>query len=289
MLKDMIGQLDKEGEEDADMYEQMGCWCKTNDEEKTKAVSDAEQRIRTLDANIEEYTATSATLGAELANLEKENAANTEALASAKALRTKQLAEFNAEEKDSLASIGSLKSAVVTLGKHNSGASFIQVDESQKTYVMRTVQYILQKHRDLFAEVVTPHQRRLINSLAGSRDVFLQQPNHLSLAQGRAKGDEASGEIFGILTGMKESFEINLANSQQEETANQKAYEDLKAAKEAELAAGTTAVETKTQERATADTKNAESKEDKEDTEESVAADTKFLADVKEKCANMDT
>merc|ERR1711904_324927 len=28
--------------------------------------------------------------------------------------------------------------------------------------------------------------------------------------------------------------------------------------------------------------------EDKEDTEESVAADMKFLADVKEKCANMD-
>merc|ERR1712151_1164138 len=49
-----------------------------------------------------------------------------------------------------------------------------------------------------------------------------------------------------------------------------------------------TAFETKTQERATADTKNAESKEDKEDTEESVAADTKFLADVTEKCANMD-
>merc|ERR1719453_2071334 len=153
---------------------------------------------------------------------------------------------------------------------------------------MRTVQYILQKHRDLLSEVVTPHQRRLINSLAGPKGVFLQQPGHVSFAQGMAKGDEASGEIFGILTGMKESFEINLANSQQEETANQKAYEDLKAAKEAELAAGTTAFETKTQERATADTKNAESKEDKEDTEESVAADTKFLADVKEKCANMD-
>merc|ERR1719163_1038985 len=115
MLKDMISQLDKEGEEDADMYEQMGCWCKTNDEEKTKSISDAEQRIRTLDANIEELTATSATLSAELANLEKENAASTEALAQAKALRTKQLAEFNTEEKDSLASIGSLKSAVVTL------------------------------------------------------------------------------------------------------------------------------------------------------------------------------
>merc|ERR1719453_252230 len=153
---------------------------------------------------------------------------------------------------------------------------------------MRTVQYILQKHRDLLSEVVTPHQRRLINSLAGPKGVFLQQPGHVSFAQGMAKGDEASGEIFGILSGMKESFETNLANSQKEEGANVKAYEDVKAAKESELAAGTTAVETKTQERATADTKNAESKQDKEDTQDSLAADTKFLADVKEKCANMD-
>jgi outer membrane murein-binding lipoprotein Lpp len=288
MLKDMITQLGKEAEEDADLYEQMSCWCKTNDAEKTKSISDGEARIKMLTAAIEEYTASSATLAAEIAQLTKENAANTEALASAKALRTKQLAEFNAEEKDSLASIGSLKSAVVTLGKHNTAASFIQTDASQTSYVMKTVQYLYEKHRDLLEEVVTPHQRHLIDSLAGARGVFLQQPGHVSLAQGKARGDEASGEIFGILSGMKESFEINLAKSQQEETANQRAYEDLKAAKEEELAAGTTSVEQKTQQKATADTKNAESKEDKEDTEESVAADMKFLADVKEKCANMD-
>ena len=295
MLKDMIVQLGKEAEEDADMYEQMQCWCKTNDAEKTKAISDAEARIKNLNAAIDEYTATSATLGAEIKQLEKENAKNTEALASSKALRTKQLAEFNAEEKDSLASIGSLKSAVVTLGKHNAAAaSLIQLDASQSSsesssrpsvLAMRKVQQLLRKHHALLEEVVSPQERRLIDTLAASHS-FLQMPGQISLEQDGTKGD--SGQIFGILSGMKESFEINLANSQQEETANQKAYEDLKAAKEAELAAGTTAVETKTQERATADTKNAESKEDKEDTEDSLAADTKFLADVKEKCANMD-
>ena len=43
----------------------------------------------------------------------------------------------------------------------------------------------------------------------------------------------ANGEIFGILRQMKETFETNLSESQKEENANQKAYEDLKAAKEA--------------------------------------------------------
>jgi hypothetical protein len=87
---------------------------------------------------------------------------------------------------------------------------------------------------------------------------------------------------------MKETFETNLANSQKEETENQKAFEDLKKAKTEEIAAGKLAIEQKTAELADTDLKNANSKQDKEDTEDTLEADTKFLADVKDKCANFD-
>merc|ERR1719375_1027047 len=108
------------------------------------------------------------------------------------------------------------------------------------------------------------------------------------LQQSPASYSSQSGEVFGILKQMKETFETNLASSQAEESANQKVYEDLKAAKESQIGAATTAVEMKSQELADTDEKNAQSKEDKEDTEDSLAADTKFLAVVKDKCANMD-
>merc|ERR1719386_118550 len=97
----------------------------------------------------------------------------------------------------------------------------------------------------------------------------------------------ASGEIFGILKQMKESFETNLANSQKEETQSQKDYEDLKKAKEDEIAAATDLIGTKTQELATADEKNAQSKESLEDAQNVLAADTKFLSNLKEQCASM--
>merc|ERR1719375_909456 len=87
---------------------------------------------------------------------------------------------------------------------------------------------------------------------------------------------------------MKESFETNLANSQKEEMESQAGYEDLKAAKEEEIAAGTELADTKTQELATSDEKNAQSKESLEDTTDQLAADTKFLANLKEQCSNMD-
>ena len=41
-----------------------------------------------------------------------------------------------------------------------------------------------------------------------------------------------SGETFGILEQMKETFDANLSQTQKEGTENQKAYEDLKAAKD---------------------------------------------------------
>merc|ERR1719284_1070974 len=109
-----------------------------------------------------------------------------------------------------------------------------------------------------------------------------------ALEQGSSRYEPQSGEIFGILEQMKETFETNLANSQKEETENQKAFEDLKKAKTEEIAAGKLALEQKTAELADTDLKNADSKQDLEDTQDTLEADTKFLADVKAQCANFD-
>merc|ERR1711935_540142 len=73
-----------------------------------------------------------------------------------------------------------------------------------------------------------------------------------------------------------------------EEMENQKAYEDLKAAKEAEIAAGQEQIDKKTAELADTDEKNAQAKEDIEDTKKSLSADEEFLMMLKEKCPMTD-
>merc|ERR1719390_285883 len=118
----MLKQLEKEAEEDEEIYDQLACWCETNDKEKTKSIADAESHIEDLTTKIEELTAGSARLNTEIKNLEKEVAENQNALDQATAIRQKELAEFNAEEKDLLQSISALKSAITVLAKHNSGA-----------------------------------------------------------------------------------------------------------------------------------------------------------------------
>merc|ERR1711934_260033 len=235
--------------------------------EKTKSISDAEARISDLTTKSK--------------NLEKEVAENQAALDKATAIRQKQLAEFNEEEKDLLESISALKSAVTVLSKHN---SLIQMPRSHIVGVAATVQNEMQKHASLLTGTLTHTQRKMVSS-------FIQSPEDYFDAEPTFKQSYApqSGEIFGILKQMKETFETNLSSSQKEEMANQKAYEELKAAKEDEIAAGQAQIDSKTQELADTDEKNAQAKEDVADTKKSLSADEQFLMMLKEKCSMTDS
>merc|ERR1719191_1290688 len=142
----MLVTLEKEAEEDETVYEKMVCWCNTNDKEKTKSIKDAEAHIEALTHSIEEGTAASARLNTEIANLEKEVAANQNALDKATAMRTKDLAEFTAEEKDLLQSIGALKSAITVLSKHHGGSALLQISAGQLSQVAITLQHEMQRH-----------------------------------------------------------------------------------------------------------------------------------------------
>merc|ERR1712079_382281 len=149
--------------------------------------------------------------------------------------------------------------------------------------VAATLQHEMSSHSDLLQGVITPSQKR-------AAAAFIQAPQDYFDAKPTFKQSYApqSGEIFGILTQMLETFEANLSQSQKEEQENQKAYEDLKAAKEAEIAAGQEQIEKKTAELADTDEKNAQAKEDIEDTKKSLSADEEFLMMLKEKCSMTD-
>merc|ERR1719160_610347 len=83
---------------------------------------------------------------------------------------------------------------------------------------------------------------------------------------------------------MKESFETNLVSAQKEEGQAKDTYSDMKASKTQEITSAEELIDSKTAELAATDEKNAASKEDLEDTNAVVAADTKFLAELKDKC-----
>merc|ERR1719456_581230 len=97
----------------------MACWCQTNDKEKTKAIADAEAHIEDLTTMIEEGAAASARLNTEIKQLQEEVEKNIKALATATALREKEMAEFHAEELEAIDAVKALQAAIIVLSKHH--------------------------------------------------------------------------------------------------------------------------------------------------------------------------
>merc|ERR1719311_989151 len=103
-------------------------------------------------------------------------------------------------------------------------------------------------------------------------------------AKGKSKAP--SSQIFGILKGMKESFEQNLESAKTEEELAVQQFAELKKAKTSEVAAAEDLIDTKTVELAKAKEINAHGKEDLADTRAQLSADNEFLSNLNLKCDN---
>merc|ERR1719188_1640321 len=110
---------------------------------------------------------------------------------------------------------------------------------------------------------------------------FLSIPGYTSYAP-------QSGQIFGILETLLEDFKANLADAQAAEAQPGADFEALKKAKEDEIAAGNKLVQEIDAQVGALREKNAQELKELADTEEQLAMDQAFLADLKEKCAASD-
>jgi len=287
LLQDMKKELEAEAENDQELYDKLVCWCETNEKEKTKAIADGNTAIDELSAKIEENTALASTREVEIGALKKEVAELTEALAKAEELRAKEKAEFNEQEKDFIESIQSLGSALSTLGKVQGGSSLIQ-----KKNALVKAQSLLQRHATNAMAAVAPHQRAELRTFlhGSSKDLSFLDISSVA-AKGKGKAPEyapASGMIFGILGQMKETFETNMENGKKEEAQGASDYQALKATKSEQLKAAGDKLYQYTQDLAKAKETAANSKEDLEDTTETVYSDTEFLTKLKQQCADID-
>merc|ERR1719311_727384 len=282
----MAAELDKEAKSDQELYDKLACWCETNDKDKTKAISDGNDKSASLTASIEKNTALASTRETEIAALTEEAAALTKSLGEAQAIRQKQNDEFNMTEKDLIQSIHSLKNAVMQLGKtqgEQPAEELLQKQENSLLQVANTLRSIPK----MALHAVPPHMRPQLREL-------LQAPREgLSLLQqpppgGASNYEPQSGAIFGVLKQMKETFETNMEEGKKEEAESAAQYEELKRTKETQLNAANEKIFRKGQELAKARETAANDKEDLDDTQVTLEADTEFLAKLKEQCATID-
>merc|ERR1719183_2113586 len=173
-------------------------------------------------------------------------------------MREEEKLEFTTEEKELLDTVDALTRAVEVLGKHH---SFLQVEATLKRMDLGRMEGMKAK------------------ALA-----LLKAPTG-----GAAKSyNSRSGEIFGILQQMKETFEQDLSKEQQQEKEAQARFEELIAEKKRGIEAARERKNTKVTELSESEIALVNAKHDLKNTRKDLSADQKFLVDMKEKCSASD-
>jgi peroxiredoxin family protein len=280
LLKEMQSQLASEGKKDDEQHDKLACWCATNNKEKSDTVKAGEEKVAQLTATIEELTGTSAELTETLKQLKEELAADTQALAEATEMREKQAAEFHGAEKEAIENIQSLKAAITVLNKHY--GAFAQVaqvfgqDSSLLQFPSRAEEVLAQSATNAHGlssdEVITLRQaRRVMQKYERKTGTLMMQ-------------GVSGGEIMGVLKTMQEQMEGDLSEDQKTEASRQDSFLKLRDAKREQITEGKRLIEEKTAQLTDAQFRLSDAKEDKEETEASIAADQEFLVQLDKTC-----
>lgn len=275
LLKDMQAELQAGLDDDKKVHELLSCWCKTNDEEKTKAIADGEAKSAQLEAFMDGAVAKIKELEAKRKATQEEMYADQKALDEAEEQRMKDNKAFHTEEVDLLEAIDASEYAIEALSKHNALAQVKSVaDRLRKA----RVDQLLPRSSHLVGQQVEM-LKGFVNQPTGA--AFLSIPGFQSYAP-------QSGQIFGILEQLKKDFSDSLSDSQKEEAKSKSEFEALKAAKLEEIDTAKKAIASMDVEIGDTKEKHAVALEEYEDTQTQLGMDRLFLADLKKKCAVSD-
>jgi len=258
MLQSMQTKVQEEGEKELALYEKYMCYCKNAGGDLQASIASAGDSISELGSKIKAAEEQMVVLKEELKTAQDDRAAAKAAMAEATAIREKEAAAYAAEKAAADKDIAAVAKAVAALEKGMAGA-FLQTDAAQ---ILRGI---------------VSSKREMMDDDRQDLMAFL------SNSQGADYAPQ-SGQIVGILKTMGDEMAAGLAEATKAEEASIATYEKLMAAKKKEVIALTKEIETKLTRIGDLGVELAEMKNDVGDTQEALAQDKKFLANLEENC-----
>jgi len=259
MLQSMQAKVQEEGEKELALYEKYMCYCKTAGGDLSSSIADAGSSISDLGNKIKAAEEQKVVLEEELKTAQSDRTAAKKAMAEATAIREKEAAVFATEKANADKDIAAVAKATAAIEKGMAG-SFIQTSGAQ---LLKNV--LLNKQNLLMDD----DRQELLSFLSGSQE------------EGYAP---QSGQILGILKQMGDEMAKGLADATEAEEAAIKSYEELMKAKKKEVVALTKEIESKLERVGDLGVQIAQMKNDLGDTEEALAADKEFLANLEKNC-----
>jgi len=262
LLQNMQKEIEAEGAKEKELFDKFMCFCSGGEGDLTKKAADAKAAIEELSAKLKSEEAEKVQTTQELAGHKADREAATSDIEEATMLRGKEEAAYSAEKADSETNIAAMAKAIPALEKGMGGAALLQMPGGDR----------LKKVVESYANVDSNDRRNVLSFLAENGDYA-----------------PASGQIVGILKGMKDDMEAELKESIAAEEKAVAGFADLKASKEKEIEMATEAIETKTQRSGEIAVSVVQTKDSLEDTKDELADFEKLLAQLATECKTKET
>jgi len=259
MLHKVMKKVEDEGTKETEIYEKFSCYCKNGAADLENAIATSTANVPQVQSDIEEQEAQKAQVESDLTQHRSDREAAKRSMATAGALREREAAAFEKYSSDAKANIAALSKSVSGIEGGMAG-SFLQSDAAVLT------QKVVQSVGDM--------------SDSDRNDV-------LEFFQGTQGAEYApsSGQITGILKQLGDMMSANLADATASENESIKTFDGLMSAKAKEVEANTQAVETKTIRNGELSVSIVNAKNDLSETQATLVADKKFLANLDKNCA----
>jgi hypothetical protein len=262
LLQNMQKEVEAEGATEKKLFDKFMCFCSGNNGDLKKKEADVTASIESLSAILKSTEAEKVQLGQDLIAHKKDREGAEGDIEEATMLREKEAAAFAAEKVDSETNIGAMASAIPALEKGMGASSLLQLPGADR----------LKKLVQTSGKIEDVERRNVM--------AFLEQ-----------NGDYApqSGQIVGILKGMKDDMEGELKEAVETEEKAIAGFEDLKASKSTEIKMATEAIEAKTLRSGEAAVTAVQTKDALEDAKSELADTQKFLGQLATECKTKET
>jgi len=280
LLDELKGKVEADLASEESLMEEYTSWCDEEANTKEDAITSSKRTIGDLEATIEDAKATVMTLTSSIDELTTKISTSEKELADAKGIRDKEHEVFVASEKELADTVDSLDRAITVLKKN---LSLMQTGKMAN--VLGAMASGLQKVVE--ASWINSHQKAMLQSLlqanAGDSDEDLSlsaQPQGSTVNY-----ESASGGILDTLADMQSKAEESLSSTRKDEMEAAHAFALLKQGLEDEIKVAKKQLSEATQTRSTTEEEQYSAETALTETQETLAADEKYLAELKQSCS----
>jgi len=278
LLDDLKGKVEGDLAAEEKMMEEYTAWCDEEANTKEDAITSSKRTIGDLEATIEDAKATILSLTSSIDELTGKISTSEKELDDATALRTKGHEDFLAAEKELVDTVDSLERAQAVLKKN---LGFVQTGGAAKA--LGALASGLQKVVE--ASWVNAHQKKVLQSLlqaasSDSDEDLSLQPQATAAAYG-----SQSGGIIDTIVDMAEKAEASLSSTRKDEMEAAHEFAMLKQSLEDEIAVAKKQLSQATLTRSTTEEELHTAETSLTETKETLAADEKYLEELKQSCS----